>query len=171
MRKVNLVIGIVSIFGIVACGSPTANEGETASEETTMEEGDHMDHAEMTNAEGQELLPVPEGARVYFKNLQDGDAVKNPIKVEFGVEGMEVEPAGELNAEKGHHHLIIDGNYVKRGGVVPADSMNIHYGGGQTETEINLSPGEHYLTMQFADGFHQSYGEQMSAIVLIIVEE
>ncbi len=170
MKKVNLIIGIVSLFGIVACGNPAAKEGEQTSEENMMEEGDPMDHSAMTD-EGQELLPIPEGARVYFKNLQDGDAVKNPVKIEFGVEGMEVEPAGALNAEKGHHHLIIDGNYVKRGGVVPADSMNIHYGGGQTETEINLSPGEHYLTMQFADGFHQSYGEQMSAVVLIVVEE
>jgi hypothetical protein len=90
--------------------------------------------------------------------------------VQFGIEGMEVEPAGDLNEGKGHHHVIINGTALDRGTMVPADSLNIHYGKGQTETELDLPKGEHTLTMQFADGYHQSYGEQMSATINVIVE-
>ena len=54
---------------------------------------------------------------------------------------------------------------------VPADSTSIHYGKGQIETELTLSPGKHTLTMQFADGFHQSYGEEWSATIEVIVQE
>ena len=70
----------------------------------------------------------------------------------------------------GHHHLIINGGAIERGTVVPADSLNIHYGQGQTETELDLAAGEYTLTMQFADGYHKSYGDQMSATVNVIVE-
>ena len=41
---------------------------------------------------------------------------------------------------------------------MPADEKNIYFGKGQTNFEITLEPGEHTLTLQFADGFHQSYG-------------
>ncbi len=108
---------------------------------------------------------------VYFVNLSDGDTVSSPFKVEMGVKGMQVQPAGEVNEGFGHHHLIIDGSWLETGTVVPADEKNIHYGGGQTVTEdITLSPGEHTLTLQFADGFHASYGEGMSATITVIVE-
>jgi hypothetical protein len=90
--------------------------------------------------------------------------------VEFGIEGMEVEPAGELNEGKGHHHIIINGDAIERGSVVPADETNIHFGKGQTSTEMELAPGEYTLTMQFADGAHQSYGEQMAATISVTVE-
>jgi len=108
---------------------------------------------------------------VYFVNINDGDTVTSPFKVEMGVTGMEVEPAGALNEGKGHHHLIIDGSWLEKGEVVPADDKNIHYGGGQTMTEdITLAPGTHTLTLQFADGFHASYGKEMSKTITVTVE-
>ena len=58
----------------------------------------------------------------------------------------------------GHHHLIVDGKAVPKGSVVPADATHMHFGKGQTETTLKLPPGKHTLTLQFADGAHQSYG-------------
>ncbi len=108
---------------------------------------------------------------VYFVNINDGDTLTSPFKVEMGVTGMEVEPAGAVNEGKGHHHLIIDGSWLEVGEVVPADEKNIHYGGGQTITDdITLEPGTHTLTLQFADGFHASYGEEMSKTITVTVE-
>ena len=115
-------------------------------------------------------LPVPEGAKVFFANLEDGQTITSPYLIEFGIEGMEVEPAGEQNEGKGHHHIIIDANSIDKGTIVPADEKNIHFGKGQTNFEITLEPGEHTLTLQFADGFHQSYGEQLSATITVNVE-
>lgn len=108
---------------------------------------------------------------VYFPSLNDGDTVTSPFTVEMGVKGMQVEPAGKVNEGFGHHHLIIDGTFVQPGIMVPADATHIHYGGGQTVTEdIILSPGVHTLTLQFADGVHASYGEEMSKTIQITVE-
>lgn len=177
MKK--LIIPIAALaFVLGACGQAAQEKDNGHSEDMMHEEmheegeGHGHDHDAMMEAaeESPEMLPVPEGAKVFFANLEDGQTVSSPVKVEFGVEGMEVEPAGELHEGKGHHHIIIDGAALERGTVVPADETNIHYGKGQTETELELAPGQHTLTMQFADGYHQSYGEQMSATISITVE-
>ena len=123
--------------------------------------------------EAQTELPAvvaPEGARVFFDNLEEGATVTSPFMVHFGVEGIEVHPAGELIEGTGHHHIIIDEGPVPLGEVVPADDHHIHFGGGQTDTELTLEPGSYALTLQFADGLHRSYGEGLSATVHINVE-
>jgi hypothetical protein len=101
----------------------------------------------------------------------DGAAVRSPFKVRFAVDGMSVAPAGEVAANRGHHHLIIDGGPVPAGSVVPASATSLHFGKGQTETEITLPPGTHRLTAQFADGAHQSYGPRMSQTITVTVAQ
>jgi len=114
--------------------------------------------------------PPPVGERVFFVEPADGATVKSPLKVVFGVEGKTVAPAGEVKEGTGHHHLIIDGQPIPGGTVVPADEKHIHFGKGQTETEVELAPGPHTLTLQFADGSHGSFGEGLSATISVVVE-
>jgi len=110
------------------------------------------------------------GPSVHFVTPADGATVSNPITVKMAVEGMKVMPAGDLVVDSGHHHLIIDGQPVPMGEAVPADKTHLHFGKGQTETELNLPPGEHTLTLQFADGKHQSYGPALSQTIKIEVK-
>lgn len=131
-------------------------------------DGDH-DHSHGDPAAAGEFV-MPEEGRVFFVEPADGATVSSPFKVVFGVEGVEVRPAGELVSNTGHHHIIINGGPVAPEGIVPADDTNIHYGAGQTETELSLEPGEYTLTMQFADGIHRSYGEQFAATITVTVE-
>src|SRR5437868_2045287 len=101
-------------------------------------------------------------AKVSFENLKDGDTVTSPFTVKMSVEGMKVEPAGtDINSKTaGHHHLIVDGGPLKKGEVIPVDATHLHFGKGQVTTELSLSPGEHTLTLQFADGTHRSFGPE-----------
>jgi hypothetical protein len=108
---------------------------------------------------------------VSFANLEDGAEVGTTFKVEMAVKGMEVEPAGEVVKGKGHHHIVIDGTFIPTATMVPANATNIHYGKGQTETELTLAPGKHTLTMQFANGLHQSYGEVWSKTITVTVKD
>ena len=93
---------------------------------------------------------IPEGAKVFFLSPKDGGEVSSPLKVQMGVEGMKVQPAGEIVEGTGHHHIIIDTDPVKKGTVVGSDAQHLHFGKGQTETELTLSPGKHTLQLQFA---------------------
>lgn len=117
-----------------------------------------------------DLPAVPEGAKVMFVEPADGAKVKSPLKIVFGAENLTVEAAGEVHEGGGHHHLIIDAGVIDPGTAVPKDEKHIHYGKGQTEVEVELAPGEHTLTMQFADGMHRSYGEPLSASIKVTVE-
>lgn len=178
MKKITLFTPLIAAaFFMTACGGSQPNKDESKDSKEEVSQEEHADHEghdhemhDEKSANEVELLAVPAGANVFFKNLKDGDAVKSPVKVEFGVKGMDVKAAGELVEGTGHHHIVIDGEVIPEGEAVPADSLNIHYGKGQTEAEIELSKGKHILTMQFADGIHRSYGEQMSATVIIFVE-
>lgn len=110
------------------------------------------------------------GGSVMFVEPKDGATVPPEFKVVMGVEGMKVSPAGQLVEGTGHHHLIIDGQPAAKGTVVPADATHLHFGKGQTETMLKLSPGKHTLTLQFADGAHQSYGPEMSSTIHVEVK-
>lgn len=113
---------------------------------------------------------VPADANVYFKNIADGDVVSSPVKIEMGCEGMEVIAAGPIKKGTGHHHILINKGFMEVGEVIPMDATHLHYGKGQTEATLELEPGTYQLTMQFANGVHESFGEQMSSSISITVE-
>jgi hypothetical protein len=112
-----------------------------------------------------------ENAGVYFVNLKNGDTVKSPVIIQMGIRGMEVEPAGAFNESKGHHHLIVDQGSIEKGVMVPMDDTHIHFGKGQNTDTLKLSPGQHTLTLQFADGLHRSYGKEWSTTITIVVKQ
>ena len=114
-------------------------------------------------------MPVNE-LSVEFLNLKDGDKISSPFKVIFKVSGMTVSPAGEIKDGSGHHHLLINQTFIEKGNAIPADQNHLHFGKGQTETEVNLNAGVYTLTLQFADGYHRSYGKSLSKTIQIEVE-
>ncbi|MES2741368.1 MAG: DUF4399 domain-containing protein [Pseudomonadota bacterium] len=107
---------------------------------------------------------------VSFVEPADGAVLTSPFKVVFAVSGMEVKPAGEVVEKSGHHHLLINAEPVKAGESVPFDATHLHFGKGQTETEVKLAPGQYSLTMQFANGAHQSYGPELSKTIKVTVK-
>ena len=99
--------------------------------------------------------PSAPGAEVYFISPLDGETVHNPVTVRFGLRGMGVAPAGVTQANTGHHHLLIDVTELPAPGQpVPADEQHRHFGAGQTETTLELSPGVHTLQLLLADQAH-----------------
>ncbi len=92
---------------------------------------------------------------VYIISPQDGATVSSPVLVQFGLKGMGVSPAGIEKAKTGHHHLLIDADLPDLSKPLGADVK--HFGGGQTETSIELSPGTHTLQLILADYKHQPH--------------
>jgi len=176
-----LVSSLALIGLLVACGggeppkTEPAGAGEPAAVDHSKMDHSKMDHSKMGHPPadappaGAAFEAPPANAKVSFVGLTDGAELKNPIKLTFAVEGLTVKPAGELAAGTGHHHLLIDVPATPVGETVPKDDQHMHFGAGQTEAELNLGPGEHTLTLQFADGLHRSYGPTTSATVKVKV--
>lgn len=118
--------------------------------------------------------PAPKDAKVYFIGLEDGDTVKSPLTVRFGLEGMGVAPAGTEKEKTGHHHLLINAELTdeKLNEPLPADDNHLHFGGGQTQTTIELEPGEHTLQLVLGDWSHIPHDPPVtSERITITVEE
>lgn len=95
-----------------------------------------------------------EGASAYFISPSDGDVVSSPVRVVFGLKGMGIAPAGVMHAGTGHHHLLVDVDPPSFDAPIPADDNHLHFGNGQTETELTLPPGEHRLQLLLGDDLH-----------------
>lgn len=123
--------------------------------------------------------PRAEGAAVYFVTLADGDTVASPVKVVFGLSGMGVAPAEVDKENTGHHHLLVNRAAFGEGeagaeeaeNAIPADDNHIHFGKGQTETTLDLPPGEHTLQLVMGDLGHVPHAEPVvSERITITVE-
>lgn len=108
-------------------------------------------------------------ASVSFAEPKDGAEINGPVKVVMVVEGMKVQPAGEVVEGTGHHHILINQDFFPPGQVIPTDDTHRHFGKGDTEAVLDLPPGDYKLTLQFADGLHRSYGKELSATINIKV--
>ncbi|QVI85654.1 DUF4399 domain-containing protein [Pseudomonas viridiflava] len=95
------------------------------------------------------------GAEVYIISPKDGETVTSPFKVQFGLKGMGIAPAGVDVPETGHHHLLIDvKDQPAMDTPLPMTDNIRHFGKGQTETEVNLPPGQHTLQLLVGDKSH-----------------
>ena len=113
--------------------------------------------------------PKPEGT-VAFKTLKSGDHVKSPLEVCMTLEGLKVEPAGEVKEGFGHHHILVNVLLGDLGKPIPKDGEHIHLGDGSSCKTLELKPGPHTLRLLFAKGDHVPYDPAVTASVDIVVD-
>jgi len=170
MNRLPLVL-VLSALGIAACSSeksapPASTQSAVAA---------HQEHPPPAIGAAAMVEPPP-GAKVFFLSPADGAGLSGPLvdgklkfPVRMGVENIEVRPAGAIVKGTGHHHIIVDGQGIPLGTVVPKDETHLHFGTGQTVADVELPPGEHTLTLQFADGVHMSYGPTLTSTIKVKV--
>lgn len=95
-------------------------------------------------------------AQVYIISPMDGQTVKTKFKVQFGLSGMGIAPAGVDKENTGHHHLLIDTDIatIDLTKPLPATDKIKHFGGGQTETYLELPAGKHSLQLLLGNYLH-----------------
>ena len=108
------------------------------------------------------------GTSVYIISPLDGATVTSPVTIQFGLEGMGVAPAGVEKSGTGHHHLIVDAPLPALNEPIPADENHRHFGGGQTQTTIELAPGKHSLQLLLADHYHIPHNPPVHSNIVTI---
>ncbi len=98
--------------------------------------------------------PSPPGAAVYFVDIKDGATLPPKPTIHFGLRAMGVAPAGLDRENSGHHHLIVDAPTPPLDRPIPNDFNHLHFGAGQTEAEVTLTPGKHTLQLLLGDKDH-----------------
>jgi Domain of unknown function (DUF4399) len=111
----------------------------------------------------------PPNALVYIISPKDGDTVTSPFRVQFGLSGMGVAPAGVETPNTGHHHLLIDANEsLDPNEPIPQDKKHLHFGAGQTEALIELPPGKHTLQLVLGDRSHHLFHPPLMSDVITV---
>ena len=108
-----------------------------------------------TVVSAQDRMASPADAQVYIISPKDGAKVSSPVPVQFGLKGMGIAPAGVKIENTGHHHLLIDSEApTDLSQPLPASDKVVHFGKGQTETQVKLTPGKHTLQLLLGDSTH-----------------
>lgn len=171
----NLVLTLFAAAAFTACNNaptPTTTAPEPAAVEPSHDEHMNMPEVKDTTV----ILP---NQKVFFPNLKDGQTIKLPFIIKFGVEGMEVKPAMAVEPNVGHHHIVVDHGAIQANTMFPMQKEAegyYHFGKGQTQDTLSLkkypmlTPGAHTLTLQFANSMHMSYGPAMSKTITVNVK-
>jgi hypothetical protein len=96
-------------------------------------------------------------ATVRIVSPADGSEVVGPdVHIVFEVTGLQIAPAGTMDAGSGHHHIFLDTEVTPVGQPVPMETPGIvHLGQAQTEHHLSgVAPGEHRIISVIADGAH-----------------
>ena len=71
----------------------------------------------------------------------------------------------------GHHHLLINVDDLDLSKSIPSSENHLHFGGGQTETTIDLPSGEYQLQLVLGDMYHIPHSKPLiSEKIKIIVK-
>ncbi|GGE74646.1 DUF4399 domain-containing protein [Massilia psychrophila] len=99
---------------------------------------------------------APANAYCYIGWPTDGQVVAagKPFRVWFGLRHMGVAPKGVAFNNTGHHHLLIDTELPAAGEAIPSNRNHLHFGAGETETMLELPPGQHTLQLLMGDENH-----------------
>ncbi len=160
----------VSLLVLGACSDSNDMHHDTAMNDQQMGEhhgeGHGHDHDQMEShmMDGEHMM-----AKVFIASPADGATVKSPVKVVFGLEGMEVSPAGMGHENSGHHHLIVNGKLPAMD--KPMGGEVKHFGKGQTETELELAPGQHTLQLIMGDKHHMPHATPVISEKITITVE
>lgn len=85
----------------------------------------------------------------------NGARITSPATVRFRLVNYGVAPAGTVMDRTGHFHLLIDREAGAPGTLIPTDSQHVHFGKGQIEVSVPLSPGRHVLRAVLGDANHK----------------
>ena len=114
--------------------------------------------------------PSVPGTKVYFINVKDGQILKSPFLVQFGLTGeMGIAPALADWPDTGHHHLIINAPPPNENKAISKKQLHLHK--GETEITVKLPPGKHTLQAVLGDYSHIPHDPPvMSEVITVTVE-
>lgn len=136
------------------------------------------------NAPAEEAAPAPAPAaeaapatpRVFFVMPEDGATVPPTTHLMFGSENFEIAavPEGEVTEARpdvGHYHVAVDTPCLPAGAEIPKADPWVHFGTGANMMDMQLTPGEHTLTLEVGDDLHHVIDNLCQTITVTVAEQ
>ena len=110
--------------------------------------------------------------RIFFVEPKNGASVKSPVHLKFGIENYKIAPVPEGDVKTarpgvGHYHVGVDQGCLKPGAtIVKGTPQWVHFGKGDSEIDMQLTPGKHKLALQLGDDLHNTVQGLCSSITV-----
>ena len=167
IRFVSGVVMAALALSVAACRSETTQTAE-APAAAPAADASHEGHV---------------GARVFFVEPKNGATVKSPVKFVFGNDQVQISPVPqgevkEARAGMGHYHLGVDTDCLAAGTAIPKAEAGatpgnagswIHFGTGNNNIEMALTPGPHKFSVEVGDDLHRAV-EGLCETISVTVE-
>jgi Domain of unknown function (DUF4399)/Family of unknown function (DUF6130) len=114
--------------------------------------------------------------RIFFVEPKNNATVKSPVHLKFGIENYKIAavPEGDVKTARpgvGHYHVGVEQNCLKPGEtIVKGTPQWVHLGKGDTEMEMQLTPGKHKLSLQLGDDLHNTVQGLCSTITVNVTQ-
>src|SRR5262245_54486265 len=146
------VLGALILTAALAAGTACGGSSAPAA--------DHSEHA---------------GGKVFFKEPANGAMVKSPVHLVLGSDMFTIAPVPEgevttVRANTGHYHLGVDTDCLPAGSVIPKANPWVHFGKGNDNIEMQLTPGPHKLVVQAGDDKHATMTGLCETISVTVTE-
>lgn len=113
--------------------------------------------------------------RIFFVEPKNGAAVKSPVHLKFGVENYKIAavPDGDVKTARpgiGHYHVGVGTGCLGAGQTIVKGTPSwVHFGKGDSEIDMQLTPGKHRLALQLGDDLHNTVKGLCSTITVNVV--
>jgi len=100
--------------------------------------------------------------RIFFVEPKNNATVKSPVHLKFGIANYKIAavPEGDVKTVRpgvGHYHVGVEQDCLKPGEtIVKGTPQWVHLGKGDTEMDMQLTPGKHKLSLQLGDDLHNT---------------
>jgi hypothetical protein len=114
--------------------------------------------------------------RIFFVEPKNNATVKSPVHLKFGIENYKIAavPEGDVKTARpgvGHYHVGVEQNCLKPGEtIVKGTPQWVHLGKGDTEMDMQLTPGKHKLSLQLGDDLHNTVQGLCSTITVNVTQ-
>ena len=114
--------------------------------------------------------------RIFFVEPKNGATVKSPVHLKFGIENYMIAavPDGDVKRARpgvGHYHVGVDTGCLKPGETIVKGTPSwIHFGKGDSQIDMQLTPGKHRLALQLGDDLHNTVKGLCSTITVNVTK-
>jgi len=114
--------------------------------------------------------------RIFFVEPKNNASVKSPVHLKFGIENYKIAavPEGDVKTARpgiGHYHVGVEQDCLKPGEtIVKGTPQWVHLGKGDTEMDMQLTPGKHKLSLQLGDDLHNTVQGLCSTITVNVTQ-
>jgi len=114
--------------------------------------------------------------RIFFIEPKNGATVKSPVHLKFGIENYKIAavPDGTVTTVRpgvGHYHVGVDQDCLKPAATIVKGTPSwVHFGKGDSEIDMQLTPGKHKLSLQLGDDLHNTVKGLCSTITVNVTQ-